>query len=415
MAQTLDEPIAIGRARPASLWRNRDFLLLWFGQAISHIGSQISQLAFPALFLALTGSPAQTGLMTATRALPYVLFGLPAGALIDRWDRRRVMLICDAGRALALGSIPLAMALDALSSAQLYIVAFVEGTLFIFFSLAETACLPQVVEKAQIPEATARQFVTESASGVIGPSLFGVLMGLGGAALPFLTDAVSYALSIVSLLLIRRSLQERRAPAPLRLRAEIAEGIAWLWGHPLIRYLALLVGGLHLASSGYVLIVLVLAKDMGISDVTLGLIFAAGGVGALLGALLIGPLQRRFSFSQLLPTATWVWAMTWLPFALAPSALALALALAASFVIVPIHSTVHFGYRIARIPDRLQGRVNSAFRLILFGCQAISLALTGVLLQWLGAVPTVLVLFVPQAALALATQLNRHVRNPPQE
>src|SRR5262245_60065676 len=146
MAHVFDESLDIGPVspRPASLWHNRDFMLLWLGQAVSTVGSQISLLAFPVLFLTLTGSPAQAGLMTAVRALPYVLFGLPAGALIDRWDRRLVMLLCDTGRALALGSIPLALALGVLSTAQLYLVSFIEGSLFLFFNLAETASLPQV-------------------------------------------------------------------------------------------------------------------------------------------------------------------------------------------------------------------------------------------------------------------------------
>src|SRR5215831_5211764 len=127
------------------LWRNRDYLLLWGGQAVSSVGGEASNLAFPLLILALTHSPAQAGLTGALRALAYVLLGLPAGALIDRWDRKRTMILCDIGRALALGSIPLALALGHLSIAQIYLVALIEGSLFVFFSLAETAALPQVV------------------------------------------------------------------------------------------------------------------------------------------------------------------------------------------------------------------------------------------------------------------------------
>ena len=97
--------------RRASLWRNRDYLLLWSGQAVSSAGTQVSGIAFPLLVLAITGSPAQAGLACAPCALPYLIFSLPVGALIDRWDRKRVMILCDAGRAIALGSIPVALAL----------------------------------------------------------------------------------------------------------------------------------------------------------------------------------------------------------------------------------------------------------------------------------------------------------------
>src|SRR5260370_26599519 len=112
---------------------------------LSSIGTQVSMLAFPLLILAITHSPAQAGIIAALHRLPYALFILPAGALIDRWDRKRVMILCDTGRALALGSIPLALALGRLTIVLLYIVSLVDGTLFTFFSLAQPACLPQVV------------------------------------------------------------------------------------------------------------------------------------------------------------------------------------------------------------------------------------------------------------------------------
>ena len=138
---TQQEPDA---GRPSrSLWRNRDFLLLWNGQTISTLGTNISTLALPLLVLALTHSPAQAGLLTATRLLPYLLFSLPAGALLDRWNRKSVMIGCDLVRWLALGSVPLAFALGHLTLIHLYLVAFVEGTAYVFFSLAQIAALPR--------------------------------------------------------------------------------------------------------------------------------------------------------------------------------------------------------------------------------------------------------------------------------
>src|SRR5262245_19027721 len=129
------------REQPSSLWRNRDFVLLWSGQAISAAGTEVALLAYPLLVLVLTRSPAQAGIVGALRTLPYVVLCLPVGALVDRWDRRRVMIVCDSGSALAVGSVPLALALGRLTLAQLYVVALVEGTLYVFFNLANTACL----------------------------------------------------------------------------------------------------------------------------------------------------------------------------------------------------------------------------------------------------------------------------------
>src|SRR5215469_1582573 len=120
----------------ASLWRNRDYLLLWVGQTLSDTGSAVSELAFPLLVLAVTHSAAQAGFVAALRALPALLLTLPAGALVDRWDRRHLMLACDAGRALALASIPTAYVFGWLSIWQLSAAAFGEGALAIIFDLA---------------------------------------------------------------------------------------------------------------------------------------------------------------------------------------------------------------------------------------------------------------------------------------
>src|SRR5437868_4710787 len=265
MSQVQEEFLDVGKVivpttpavakRPVPLWRNRDYMLLWSGQMVSSIGTRVSLLAFPLLILAITHSPAQAGLIAALRGLPYALFILPAGALIDHWDRKRVMILCDSGRALALGSIPIAIVLGHLTIIQLTIVSLVEGTLFTFFGLAETACLPQVVTKEQLPGAAAQNQLVDSVSGMIGPSFGGILYGIG-RAIPFLTDAISYGVSVLSLFFIKKQFQEEREAKPIQLWAEIGEGLIWLWRAPVIRFIALLTGGLILPVSGYALILI---------------------------------------------------------------------------------------------------------------------------------------------------------------
>jgi MFS family permease len=417
MSQVQEEFLDVGSATvpttprwPVPLWRNRDYMLLWSGQMVSSIGTRVSLLAFPLLILAITHSPAQAGLIAALRGLPYALFILPAGALIDHWDRKRVMILCDSGRALALGSIPVALLLGHLTIVQLYLVSLIEGTLFTFFNLAETACLPRVVPKEQLPVATAQNMMIDSTSGLLGPSLGGVLYSIE-RLIPFLTDAISYGASVLSLFFIKTKFQEDRVAKPIRLWADIAEGLKWLWHQPLIRFIALLTGGITAPVVGYGLILIVLAQGQHASAFVIGLIFACGGVGSIIGALLVGPLQRRFRFGPLMISATWAWALTWLFFAIAPNPLVLGIATALSFIVVPIYTSVQFSYRLALIPDNLQGRVNSVFRLIAFGSEPIGLAATGFLLQAIGPIPTILVLFVPQCVLAIAATLNKHLRN----
>ena len=131
-----------GRLKPPPFVRNRDYMLLWSGQVVSTLGSAASGIVYPLLILALTNSPAAAGFAGALAALPYLIFSLPVGALIDRWDRKRVMILCDVGRGLTLASIPIAMALHVLTVWQIYAAAFVEGSLFVFFNIAEGPCTP---------------------------------------------------------------------------------------------------------------------------------------------------------------------------------------------------------------------------------------------------------------------------------
>ena len=188
---TTDGQQVSSSSKPKSLWHNRDYMLLWSGQALSDIGGAVSELAFPLLVLAVTHSPAQAGFVAALRALPATFFSLFAGVLVDRWDRKQVMLVCDAGRALSLASIPIAFALGHLTVWQLYITAFLEGTLMIVFTLAKTAAISQVVTPVQLTTAVAQEEFVEGTTALFGPPLAGILYTLG-MMLPFITDAVSY-------------------------------------------------------------------------------------------------------------------------------------------------------------------------------------------------------------------------------
>ncbi|HEU5368761.1 MAG TPA: MFS transporter [Ktedonobacterales bacterium] len=397
-------------ARPRSLWRNRDYMLLWSGQAISSTGTQVSQFAFPLLVLFLTGSPAQAGLIGAARAVPYIFLSLPVGALIDRWDRKRVMILCDSGRAIALGSIPVIYAiLGTVPIAQLYLAALVEGTLYVLFNIAEVACLPRVVPKEQLPAATGQNSASEITSALVGAPLGGALYAVAHL-LPFLADAVSYALSVGSLLLIQTPFQGERTTERRNLRAEIGEGLRWLWNQPLIRFMGFLTGGLNF-TSGLTLIIIVIAQRQGASAPIIGLVFTIGSVGGVVGSVIGPAIQKRFRFGAVIITACWIQAVAWLFYVFQPNIWLLGVISAVLFVTGPVYNVVQFSYRLALIPDALQGRVNSIFRLLAFGFIPVGQALTGLLLEWLDVGPTVLVFGACLLVLALAASLNAHVRH----
>jgi len=404
--------VTIPAARPMSLLRNRDYMLLWLGQLVSSMGSGVSGMAFPLLILAITRSPADAGLAGLLRTLPYLFLSLPAGALIDRWDRKRVMILCDSIRALNAASIPIAFAIGRLSLAQLYVTTTIEGTCFVFFNIAEVACLPKVVSKAQIPAASSQNQAGEITAGLVAPPLGGALFQVA-RNVPFLLDAVSYAASVGSLFLIRTQFQGERSQTPRALRAEIAEGVRWLWGQPLIRFMAFLTGGLNFTTAGLDLMLIVIARQQHAPAAAIGAIFSIGSLGGLAGAMTAPWFQKRFRFGSVIIVTIWIQALVFPLFAAAPNVVFLGVVMAVLFVTGPIYNAVQFSYRLSIIPDELQGRVNSSFRLIAFGFMPVGTAASGIMLQALGPDSTVLAFSVVTISLAVAATLNSHVRQAP--
>lgn len=395
-----------------ALFHNRAFVLLCTGQAISMVGTQVSQLALPLFVLDLSRSAALTGIFVALRTIPPLLLLLPAGAWLDRWDRKRVMVVSDTARALVLGSIPVAVAWGGPVLPLLGIVAIVEGAFNTFFTVAETACLPQVVSEGELSRAIAIDNTSDQVSRMVGPTLGGALYDLG-RTVPFAVDAISYAASVICLLFIRVPFQQPRSTAMRAesLGHEIRAGLRHLAHHPVLRVLVILVGGLNFCSYGYPLIMIVRAQELGADPRTIGLMFASGGIGGIVGAVLAPKLLRRFGVGKMMIAASWVWVLTWPPFGFAPSLAWLALANAIGWIVVLIHGITQLSYRLTTVPDPLQGRVNSVYRLIAFGGQPVALALTGLLLQRFGPVTTVWLITLPQAALVFATTLGGYLRD----
>jgi MFS family permease len=403
-------PISPGDApAPPPLSRNRDFLLLWTSQAVSVLGSQVSGIAYPLLVLALTDSATKTGIVASAFLLPTLLLHLHAGALIDRWNRKRVMLACEAVRGLGAASIVVALAVDRLTFEQIVVVAFIEGTLWISFGLAELAALPRVVTPARVSEAIARNESRTYAATLVGPPLGGALFALG-RAVPFLVDAVSYLLSLLLVCRIRSELQEEREPAARRMHHEIREGIAWLWHQPFLRYSVFLVGGINVVVNSVILVAIVHARRDDVHPSLIGAMIAAVGIGGLLGSLAAPRLQRRLHTRVVVLGILWLDAL--LLFVLVPTANPLVFGAVFGSIgfLGPIWNSVVTGYRVAIVPDRLQGRVNSAARLVAFGTQPLGFVLAGVAADIVGTVAAIVGFAALMLALAIAATLTPSVR-----
>ena len=394
---------------PTPLWRNLNYVVLVFGQTVSLLGTRISGIAFPLLVLAITNSYWQSGLISAARGIPYALFALPAGALVDRWDRKRTMWICDTGRFLAIGSIAVALVIGQISFIHLTVAAFIDGIFFLFFNMAEASAIPHVVAPEQIGKATAQGQAVENVSFIVGSSASGFLISFG-LAFPFVVDTISYLFSVISLLWIKVDFQQQLIAPNRSLWAEIHEGISWLWHHPLLRFIALLTGGLNFFSMGFPIFLIALAKHVQANNQEIGILFATGSFGAVLGALAADYIQRRFQFGHIMVVSSWLWALTWLFYPFAPNIWLLGIGNMIGFIIVPIYIVTQYSYRLRVVPDALMGRVNSVFRLIAFGSEPLSLAIAGALVEGFGPMISVIIIFVPQLLLAVIATANKRLR-----
>ncbi len=393
----------------------RDFRVLLAGQVVSSLGTRISGVAFPLLTLLLTGSATKAGAVGFAGTLPLLLLTLHAGVFVDRYDRRRLMLACEAVRAVALGSVAAGVLWSFVSFWQLVAVSLVEGAGFTLFEIAQRAALRQLVPVAELPHAAALNQGREYGALLLGMPLGGVLYGLG-RAVPFLADAISYGASFVSLMLVRTPLNDARPvgeSARPRLREDIGEGLSWLWRQPFLRACSLLAIASDLTVNALYLVVVVLARRHGASPQLIGAMLVFMGVGGVLGALLAPHAIRRLP-PQAGIYATLVTMTVLLPaIAVVRSPIALGVLYGAMFVAYPTWGATLSAYRAALVPDRLQGRVQSVATLLSLGAVPVALLAVGVSLQHLGGLPTVLALLalmVVATSYAFSSRAIRGVR-----
>ncbi|HEY2707540.1 MAG TPA: MFS transporter [Caulobacteraceae bacterium] len=393
----------------APLIRNRDYVCLLGAQALSLSGREIEGLVLPLLVLGLTGSPAQVGLVAACQTLPYLLFSLPAGALIDRSGRRRVMMLCEAVRALAFATLPLAWWLGGLAMIQIYLVAAVAGSAFVFHNIAEVSALPLVVDAADLPKASSANGVVEWIGENSGPALGGVLVGVGrstvaGAMLAYAVQAGMLVASLGFLGAIRSPMRATSQPERRgTLLSEMGEGLRWLWGHPQIRAMALLAMALNLIFSPVSLAMIVLARtSFHAPPAAIGLMFSLAGGAGLTATLLAPWVRQRVRLGVIIVGGVAVWAVGLGLVAASTSMLTLALA----WLVMPassgIQSVAGVSYRLSLIPEAMQGRVNSVFRFMAWGVQPAALAIGGALVGAIGARQTLWLLALGMTLTAAA-------------
>ncbi len=396
-------------AEERALWRNPDFLLLTGGQVVSFVGDQTHGLALPLLVLVVSGSAAQAGLVLGLHTISFLVFGLVAGVLVDRWDRRRTMIWCEVARGLLTVSIPVALWLGHLTLAQIYVVTVATGVLTTLFQTANTAALPNVVTGEQVPAALGYTQSVFSTVRIFGAALAGVLYGLG-RTVPFAVNAASFVVSAATLRLMRARFQERNEAPPERMTHQIREGLAWLWHRPALRFLTLVQAADNLRYGAGYLVIITLARRVGATPPWIGVIFSGAAVGAVTGALVATRVARRHPPGRIAAAMLWVEAAVFPLYAIAPTPLLLGVVAAAESVIAPVYTVAMTTYRLDATPDALRGRVVSAASTLTVGALSLGTILGGLLLAAAGPRTMVVISAIWLLFLAVLTTANGSVR-----
>ena len=409
--------MGVATGEPSPLRRNRDFQLLWGGQAVSLLGSQTSKIAYPLLVLAMTGSPAKAGIAGFAAMLGYLLFPLPAGGLADRHDRKRIMIGCDAIRLASVGSIAVAGWAAHITYVQVLVAGFVEGTASVYFSLAQRAALPMLVHPSQRSVAVSQNEARQNAAQLVGQALGGALFGLSRAA-PFAADAFSYLASLVTLPFIKAPMQAPRpapsasAPPPARrLRAELGEGLAWTWREPFLRYSAFFAASVNVLLQVLTLGLIVLARRDGASSAEIGVIVGCMGAGGLAGAFVAPWFQRKIPAGITITGVMWVWTLLLTLIVLVRVPLWLCPVVAVFGFVGPAWNVSVQTYRMEITPNELLGRTSSVALQIAWGIIPLGSLLAGFLLQAVSPSAAITVVAAGMAVTAVAATALAPVRD----
>ena len=421
MGVAADGPVPGGLERVVPLRRNRDFQLLWGGQAVSVLGSQTSKIAYPLLVLAMTGSPAKAGIAGFAAMLGYLLFPLLAGGLADRHDRKRIMIACDALRLAAVGSIAVAGWAAHITYVQVLVAGFVEGTASVFFGLAQRGALPMLVHPSQRSVAIGQNEARQNAAQLAGPALGGWLFGLSQAA-PFAADAASYLASLVTLPFIKTPMQlPPTAAAPASgsasasgsrgLRASLGEGLAWSWREPFLRYSAFFAASVNLLLQVLTLGIIVLARHDGASPAQVGLIVGCTGAGGLAGALVAPRLAARIPAGLAITGCMWIWTALLALIVLVRVPLWLCPIVAAFGFVGPTWNVSVQTYRMLITPNELLGRTSSLALQLGWGVIPLGSLLAGFLLQAVSPTAAMTVVAAGMAVTAAAATALAPIRD----
>lgn len=380
--------------------RSHNFRLFWIGQTLAQFGTRLAAVAMPVLAVQLLhATEQQLGYLNAANTAAFLLVGLPAGAWVDRWLKRRTMIAADAVRFAAAFAIPLLWFSDALEVWHLYVVAAAVGLATVFFDVAYQSFIPILVPARDVASANSRLETTAQLATTGGPALGGLLLHVISAPALLLADAFGYLTSLVFLVLTRDTEERQRdtrAPRTTTLVAEIAEGGRFVWHHPAIRRITLSTALSNLFSTiGFTLLPILVLRDIGLSPLVFGLLMTAGSIGGTIGAIAAPGLARRLTPGTLIPLTVLVSWLTFfgMPLAGTVESSAVAMSILTATQVITMMSVV--AYNITQVsirqrlcPKDLLGRMNASIRFVVWGVMPIGSLIAGWLGGRIGVLPT---------------------------
>lgn len=398
-------------SQPAKpLLRDGNFLVFWLGQTLSQLGAQLGAVALPVLAVSLLHATEwEVGVLNAANTAAFLLVGLPVGAWVDRWFKRRIMIRADLARVVAMLAIPALWFSGVMEMWHLWVIAAAIGVANVFFDVSYQSYIPALVARDQISEANAKLETTGQVSRLAGPALGGGLLVVISAPVLFIGEAIGYLISALCLWRVRDNEKPAPEPATRNLADEIREGLAYVVRHPLIGRIALTTAITNFFSTiVFTLLPILVLRTLGLDTVQLGLIYSVGAVGGLIAASVTPQVAKWIGEGTSLPVSCLLTAVGMAGFPLSTMVegkVAAFLVLAASMFVltvgVLIYNIIQVSMRQRICPPRLLGRMNASIRFLVWGVMPFAALLAGVLGEWTGLVTALWVGVVGCAAAVL--------------
>ncbi|MCE7002480.1 MFS transporter [Kibdelosporangium philippinense] len=391
------------------LSRNRNYNVLWGSQLVSELVGQLSLIAFPLMVLAATRSSLQMGAVTAVIAAATMAANVPAGVLVDRYDRKLIMLVCQCVRTVAMAILAVSLFTGNFSLPLVLVVAVAEGLMGAAFDPAEHAALPQVVPDSQLSDAVARNTVRRYIATLIGPASAGFLFAVSPMA-PFAVAVVLLALSCLVLCFLRLP---ARVAEPQNSGAALVDGFRWVLGHKVIRPTVVWLMCCELFISALLIIVLAASGEEDMAPGELGVIMIGFGVGGLLGAAVAGRLHALLPAPAVIVGFPWVGAALTLVMAFVPTGVWTGVVLGGIAFCIPTAFTTVMTYQLTVAPDALRGRLSGVVGLFAGGAGAIGPLVGGLLMTDGDSQGSLLIWCACLALVAVGSTLSRTLRRFP--